>query len=210
MSDEEVITVRWPVFEQRAKYAKESNAAITNSSAPATATGRSAAAQGEATSMAAAGGNAPAPQTGGWEYLDHTADIQIHAWGPDSATAFGAAAAAMFGYMVELDEFGVDMRRSVTASGHDWESMLFSFLDECLYIFHTESLAMTRIVVEAIDTESWTVTASVRGGLFDARKHKQGTEIKAITYSTMQIVHASDAGTRDPDKAAQVYVIVDI
>jgi SHS2 domain-containing protein len=209
MDDEQVIAVTWPVMDQRAKYAKGGQREPHTRAATA-ATERVAAAQGEATREAAVGASKPELQKGGWEYLDHTADIQIHAWGPDDAAAFGAAAAAMFGYMVDLREFGFDMQRSVTASGHDWESMLFAFLDECLYIFHTEALAMTRVVVEAVDTETWTVSASVRGGLFDASKHKQGTEIKAITYSNMQIIHPGDADTRDPEKAAQVYVIVDI
>ena len=39
----------------------------------------------------------------GYEYLDHTADVQIHSWGPSVKEAFEQAAKAMFGYMTELD-----------------------------------------------------------------------------------------------------------
>ena len=41
-----------------------------------------------------------------------------------------------------------------------------------------------------------------RGDIFDRQKHEPGTEVKAITYSAMQINEHSDK--------AELYVIVDI
>jgi SHS2 domain-containing protein len=202
MAEGQAIEVTWPVLPQRDSYAKLG--ADVSQFARAPAPRRSSAltnAVGEATA-----------QAGGFEYLDHTADVQIHAWGPNMKVTFGAAAVGMFGYMVEIEEFGFDLARTVTAKGHDWESMFFAFLDECLYVFHTEALVMSRVVVDSIDTETWTVTASVRGGLFDATRDKQGTEVKAITYSNMQIIQPHSESMRELplDRRAQVYVIVDI
>lgn len=197
------IEVTWPALPQRATYAEQlgaGGAALAHAPAPR-----------RSSALTPAAG-AAASQAGGFEYLDHTADVQIHAWGRDMREAFGAAAVGMFGYMVELEEFGVELERAVSATGHDWQSMLFAWLDECLYIFHTEQFVMSRVVVESINTETWTVTASVRGGLFDATRDKQGTEVKAITYSNMQILQPDSEATRGEDEArrARVYVIVDI
>lgn len=198
----EDIEVTWPVLSQRESYA--------NLGADVPQLARAPAPQ-RSSALSTAVGEADA-QRGGFEYLDHTADVQIHAWGPDMKVAFGAAAVGMFGYMVEMEDFGVELARTVTATGHDWQSMFFAFLDECLYVFHTEALVMCRVAVQSINTETWKVTASVRGGLFDATRDKQGTEVKAITYSNMQIHQVDSESTRgEPlERRAQVYVIVDI
>jgi SHS2 domain-containing protein len=202
------IPIEWPILEQRDCYKAQTLRGVPLGTVAASIS----AAEENLTSRRPSGARPLAAAGGGWEYLDHTADVQIHAWGLTMGEAFAAAAQGMFGYMVELAEIKDDMQRTVVASGHDWESMLFAFLDECLYIFHTEALAMTRIVVDRIDVDAWTVTASASGGLFDSSKHKQGTEVKAITYSNMQILHpeAASSTSSPPDRRAQIYVIVDI
>lgn len=40
--------------------------------------------------------------------LDHTADIQIHGWGPRLETAMEQVAVGMFNYISELEPFVVD------------------------------------------------------------------------------------------------------
>ena len=76
-----------------------------------------------------------------FEYLDHTADIQIHSWGRTLGEAFEHAGHAMYNYMVPLDCIDVNPRvpeLRVRASGHDEQSLLYNFLQELLFDFHTE------------------------------------------------------------------------
>ena len=42
-----------------------------------------------------------------WEHLDHTADVQLHAWGTRLEEAFEQCALAMFALMTELETVGV-------------------------------------------------------------------------------------------------------
>lgn len=49
--------------------------------------------------------------------------------------------------------------REIEAEGHDEESLLFGFLDELLFIFHTELLVCKTIVVTHLDRESWSLRA---------------------------------------------------
>lgn len=142
-------------------------------------------------------------QAGGWEYLDHTADVQIHSWGCNMGEAFGAVVVGMFAYMVELDEIGNELEMHLCVNGHDLETLLYAFMDECLYVFHTGQFVVKEAILKELDTSSWTMGFIVRGGLFDAERHSKGTEVKAITYSNMQIIK----GGKDK---VETYVIVDI
>lgn len=143
-------------------------------------------------------------QSGGWEYLDHTADIQIHSWGANMEEAFGSCIVAMFAYMVEIDEIDNELEMEFVAEGHDLPSLLFNTLDECLYIFHTENFVMKQVIFRVLSTDKFQIAAVARGGLFDATQHSHGTEVKAITYSNMQILHGDDR------ENVETYVIVDI
>ena len=49
---------------------------------------------------------------------------------------------------------------------------------------------------------TFTIRSRGHGEIFDKDKHEQGTEVKAITYSNMQV--------RDTDDVHDVYVIIDI
>lgn len=158
------------------------------------------------------------PRELNWEYLDHTADIQIHSWGKDLSEAFELAVMGMFGYMTELDTVEIDILTEVKieAKGHDMPSLLFAFMDEFLYNFCTEDIICKDVRILEFDQQNFRITAIGFGEKFDLNKHPQGTEIKAITYSNMQIysdfVPRESQGVSHPgDKfPAHVYVIVDI
>jgi len=146
---------------------------------------------------------------GGYEYLDHTADVQIHAWGPSLGDAFAQAALGMFGYMTEPDGIAISAApggaRFVDATGHDAVTLLFNFLDACLYAFASDDfVARDMRVVEfcaGAGGGGYSIRAAAYGERFELGRHAQGTEVKAITYSNMQIitpqgtVTANDAGT---------------
>jgi SHS2 domain-containing protein len=144
----------------------------------------------------------------GFEYLDHTADIQLHAWGKTLSSCLVYIIQCMFNYMTNLDvvqindEFSTINANNIFVQGHDMKNLIFTFMDEWLFIFHDTGLVVKELEIISIDIEQFTIVSSAKGEKFDLGKHTQGTEIKAITYSNMQL--------QQRDDRYDLWVIVDI
>lgn len=153
--------------------------------------------------------------------LDHTADIQIHGWAPRLETAMEQVAVGMFNYISELEPYSIDEAatqeievsgesRSLiripspftngTHPGHDMESLLYEFLNEMLMLFCIDKLVCKEVKILEFDREAFRIKAQGKGERWSREKHRHGTEIKAITYSAMQMY--------EKDGRAEVFVIV--
>ncbi|XP_054158072.1 protein archease-like [Oppia nitens] len=138
-----------------------------------------------------------------YEFLDHTADVQIHAWGASLAEAFEQSAVAMFAYMTEISTVDMTDTHDIEVAGDDLESLFYQFLDEFLFAFSADPFFIGRkIKITEFDRQNNRIKAKGYGETFSLDKHPQGTEVKAITYSNMQI--HEKVGRSD------VYVIIDI
>ncbi|XP_040612495.1 protein archease isoform X2 [Mesocricetus auratus] len=80
-----------------------------------------------------------------YEYLDHTADVQLHAWGDTLEEAFEQCAMAMFGYMTDTGTVEPLQTVEVETQGDDLQSLLFHFLDEWLYKFSADEYFIPRV-----------------------------------------------------------------
>jgi SHS2 domain-containing protein len=141
---------------------------------------------------------------GKYEFLDHTADVQIHAWGNDMIEAFENAAVAMTAYITDINSIEISKKEAIQVESEDLQGLLYRFLDGVLFLFNAEPYLLSkrvRILELKADTE-FKIRAECYGETFSLDKHTQGTEIKAITYSAMKIVHEKDR--------CEVYFIVDI
>ncbi len=112
----------------------------------------------------------------GYEYLDHTADVQLHSWAPTLKEAFELVVVAMFGYITELDKVTEDDSLDVTieATGHDLDSLLYALMDEFLFQFCTEYFVCRRVEITSFDRENWKITAKGFGETYDREKHVPG------------------------------------
>ncbi|XP_069434790.1 protein archease isoform X4 [Ovis canadensis] len=149
-----------------------------------------------------------------YEYLDHTADVheslhkarmpffRLHAWGDTLEEAFEQCAMAMFGYMTDTGTVEPLQTIEVETQGDDLQSLLFHFLDEWLYKFSADEFFIPREVkVLNIDQRNFKIRSIGWGEEFSLSKHPQGTEVKAITYSAMQVCN---------EEKPEVFVIIDI
>jgi len=160
---------------------------------------------------------------GNYEHLDHTADVQFHAWGSDLQAAFSALGNCFFDYVTQRSTIQAIHEDSFTVDATDLHALVFRFLDELLFRFSADGLVCANVTITQLergetnttkeetnnneiqasnDRKPWKITVHTIGENFDLSKHPQGTEVKAITYSNMQ-VHRNDDRT-------DIFVIVDI
>eukprot|EP00884_Botryococcus_braunii_P008152 jgi/Botrbrau1/17338/Bobra.0015s0084.1 len=139
-----------------------------------------------------------------FEYLEHTADVQLHAWGGNLKEAFENAGLSLYNYMVPLANVGIDssQNRTFAATGHDLDSLLYEFLSELLVDFESDLFICKQISIKTFDRNEWRIEAQGCGEPLQRGKHETGTEVKAITFSNMQII--------EKEGDAEVFVIIDI
>ncbi|PIK57943.1 hypothetical protein BSL78_05142 [Apostichopus japonicus] len=110
---------------------------------------------------------------------------------------------AMFDYMTDVSLVEKKTEEVITVDAEDFNSLLFHFLDEWLFLFSADPFFIPReVVIEEFDMENFKIKCRGYGETFDLMKHPQGTEVKAITYSNMQV--------HDKDPSHDIYVIIDI
>jgi len=94
---------------------------------------------------------------------------------------------------------------------HDIKSLLFKLLDEFLFKFSTDDIVCRDVKILELNTETFYLRVQGVGETFSLDKHPQGCEIKAITYSNMQIYERVPANEEKGTPArAEVHCIVDI
>ncbi|PHJ17250.1 archease family protein [Cystoisospora suis] len=164
----------------------------------------------------------------GFEYLDHTADVIIHAWGSSLREAFVNAGNGLFNYMTDTSKVEPKESRTVEAAGSDLENLLFHFMDELLFLYGSEYFVARDLLITKFDEKACVLACEAKGEPFDRSRHSQGTEVKAITMHEMKIwrkgIRASESigeedeksvvdgsdGAGCDTKACEVFVLVDI
>jgi SHS2 domain-containing protein len=131
----------------------------------------------------------------GFEFREHTADVQVRSWGTSLEEAFAQTAYSLIATITpDLRKINPNIERFMTIEAEDKEALLFDFLSEFLYIFDVEELVFSKILVNRIEKidNNYKLEATLRGEKFDSIKHEIGIEVKAITYSFLNIEEKLD------------------
>ena len=85
--------------------------------------------------------------------------------------AFESTVQGMFGYMTDLNKIDIDESKAfvIQAKGHDMLSLLYSFMDEFLFVFSSEYTIVKNIFITSIDLETFEINARGEGETFDLR-----------------------------------------
>ncbi len=126
----------------------------------------------------------------GYEFLPHTADVYVAAYGKTLEEAFANAAKALLEVMTDPNSVEVKTWREIEVEGFDLESLLYNWLEELLFYFDSEGLLFSEVQVEKITKEDgkYVLKARVGGEPFNPEKHESRTLVKAATYHLMEIL----------------------
>jgi len=140
-----------------------------------------------------------------FEFLEHTADLYIAAYGHSLEEAFENAAAAMFEGITDLDKVKPKVEDSVTVEGYDEQALLYNWLEALLVKFDVKGILFSRFKVARIEKTpaGLKLNARVWGELFNPERHTYKVGVKAVTYHQMEII-------KDEKGGATVKLILDI
>ena len=119
-----------------------------------------------------------------YEFIEHTADVGVKAYGASLAEAFMHAAEAMFDIITDHSSIGVVGEYQIQVEAPDLEQLLVDWLSQLLFLNGARNLVFGKFTVTITGT---TLTAKVYGEEYSTQKHKMGEEIKAVTYHMLQV-----------------------
>jgi len=126
----------------------------------------------------------------GFEFLEHTADAYIAAYGKDLARAFENAAVAMFDVMTQVEKVRANVEDEVEARGSDEYALLYSWLEALLVKSELNRMLYSKFKVSELlqDSDGFELKAKIWGEAFDPKRHLQKVGVKAVTYHRMEII----------------------
>ncbi len=139
-----------------------------------------------------------------FEFLEHTADAYVTAYGASLEEAFENAALATFEVMTEVEQVEPKVEEVVEVEAHDEYALLYNWLEALLIKFDITNSIYSRFKVSRIEKtiSGLRLKAKIWGESFDPQRHPQKVGIKAVTYHRMEIVQKP--------KAVMVKFILDI
>lgn len=119
-----------------------------------------------------------------FEFLEHTADTKIRAYGKNLEEQFSNAALALTSVMIEPKLIKKEIKKEIKVNGTDQKSLLYNFLEQFLILLDSEFFVINK--VEKIEIKGLTLKATLIGDKL-SEKYETSGDVKAITYNDMEI-----------------------
>jgi SHS2 domain-containing protein len=126
---------------------------------------------------------------GTFQTFDHTADVGLEVRGAGLEDLLATAARAVFSLMLDggptAPEVEEEVRVEPVPPGGGLEDVFVAWLQELLYRFEMEHLVPLEF--DFAEAGPARVRARVGFGRFDPKRHRAGTEVKAVTYHELAV-----------------------
>ena len=127
-----------------------------------------------------------------YEYLEHTGDIGIRAYGGTLEELFINAAQALLEAIADLSTVGTATQTKIEVSAESLEELMVAWLDELNFRHEVEEIFFRRVEIQEIWEAPYRVVAVAYGERVDFAKHVVYTEIKSITYHQLIVEQTPD------------------
>ena len=123
-----------------------------------------------------------------YEFIEHTADVAVLAYGSSLKELFTSAALAMMSVLVSKKQNKPDPELTdvvITAREEELEGLLKGWLDELLFYFSSQRLILHRI--KSLEISDGSLEAKVLLEPFDKDYFEGKDEVKAVTYHELKV-----------------------
>jgi SHS2 domain-containing protein len=121
-----------------------------------------------------------------WELIDHTGDVGVAARAPTLEELFAECARAMFSILADAGAPAPEGTDAFPVAGTAPEEELRDFLSELLYRFSADRRMYVGFAVAPGKVDAAWET-------YDPVRHPLRTELKAVTYHQLEVVHEGEA-----------------
>ena len=122
-----------------------------------------------------------------YRFLDHATDAFIEVNAKDIQESFKVAADAVINLTIDQNTVEEKEEKKFFARGKDLRYLLFSWLEEIIFVLITEGFAVRRIEFEISENKEYLISATAYGEPLNLKKHNFKVEIKAPTFYDMKI-----------------------
>lgn len=116
-----------------------------------------------------------------YEYLDHTADAKIKAYGK-LEKAFENAVLATFNIITDIKKVQPKIKKQIELETDNKKQLLYDFIDEALFFLDTEGLIFCKAKINIKENK---LTATLEGDYH--KNYEVHGNVKSMTYSDMEI-----------------------
>jgi SHS2 domain-containing protein len=120
-----------------------------------------------------------------FEFIDHTADVGIIAYGVDIKQLFSNAALALFSLITEPESITEELHHNLEISSEDRDSLLVEWLNELIYLFDAEHVLFNRFDIASLSNKR--LKATCYGEKIDPLRHRIKIGVKAATYHMLKV-----------------------
>ena len=141
-----------------------------------------------------------------YEFLNHTADAKIRAYGQNIEEAFVNAGLAVFSILKNPDKVKSIINKDVNVESKEYSSLLYDFIEELLFLLDTEGFLLSKITNLKIEKKQGKLNLSCKIAGDNYKKYNISGNIKSITYNDMII--NQDFAVKD--KKVMLQFVVDL